>query len=330
MNARSSHSLSFVARIALLSTLLVTIPPGRASAQTAPSTTSTSPANSALQDQADHGDAGAQYRLAKRMLSLNPTPAETQTALDYLRASVAQSNPNAQFYLGYLYEHGKFLPQDYALAFQNYEAATRVHYPVAENNLASLYQHGQGVPKNLGKAYEWYLASAQHGDPVGQLNLANLYFGGDGVRRDIKQAVYWLRLSADAGLPEAQNNLAYFYFYGVELPRDYDEAARLIRLAAGKNLPGAQTSLGYLYEQGKGVRLDYVAAYSWYTRASLNGDHSGETHRRRLAQIMTPNQIQQAKAILNPSSPATAVSATVASGDPEPAAVTSAYSLLNH
>ena len=303
MHSRQHYSFSFVTRLAVLFLCLAALLPRHAAAQSQTPQSSQHQPTAALRALADRGDSAAQYRLAKFILTHNPSSNDIPTALNYLRASVAQNNPDAEFYLGYLYEHGQFVSKDYALAFQNYEAATRVHYPPAENNLASLYQHGQGVPKNLGKTFDWYLAAAQHGNPVGQLNLANLYYGGEGVPRNTQEAVRWLRLSADSGLPEAQSNLAYFYFYGIVVPRDYSEAARLVRLAAQQNLPGAQISLAYLYEQGKGVPLDYIAAYTWYSRAIANGDQAGAKNRNHLARIMTPNQLNQANAIITAQAP---------------------------
>ena len=250
-----------------------------------------------LESRAEQGDSDAQYQLASSILDRNPSFSDVQNALKWLRASMAQNNPNAAFYLGYFYEHGKFVPQDYGRAFQNYEIATRVHYPPAENNLASLYQHGQGVRKNLVKAYELYLAAAQQGDPVAQYNLAAFCYSGISISRNSTDAVRWLRASADSGLAEAENNLAAFYVYGVSVQRDYNEAARLARLAVQKGLPAAATSLGFLYEHGMGVPLDYVAAYAWYTRAIAAGDSSSNERRKQLAQIMTRKQLDEASAL---------------------------------
>lgn len=257
-----------------------------------------------LESRAQHGDPGAQFQLASSILDRKPSFDEVQTALKWLRASVAQNNPNAAFYLGYFYEHGKFVPQDYGRAFQNYEIAARVQYPPAENNLASLYQHGQGVRKDLGKAFALYLAAAQQGDPVAQYNLAAFYYSGIGTSRNSAEAVRWLRVSADSGLAEAENNLAAFYFYGVSVQRDYDEAARLVRLAVQKGLPAGATSLGFLYEHGKGVPLDYVAAYAWYSRAINSGDSSSNEHRKQLAQIMTRKQLDEARVLSTAQPPA--------------------------
>jgi TPR repeat protein len=105
-------------------------------------------------------------------------------------------------------------------------------------------------------------------------------------------AFRWLRASADSGIPEAQNGLADFYF----VQRDYTEAARLVRLAVQQGLPSAETSLGFLYEQGKGVPLDYVSAYTWYSLAMAAGNQAAADGRKRLAQLMTRKQLDEANA----------------------------------
>ena len=266
-------------------------------------------ANLDLPSRAQGRDATAQYLLATKILAHDPSPGEIESGIKWLRASAVQNEPEAQFYLGYLYEKGKFLPQDYALAFQNYRAAALMHYGPAENNLASLYQHGQGVPRDPTQAFQWYLASAEDGDPTGQINLATLYYRGEGISQDYEKAVRWLRASADAGCSHAQNNLAYFYFYGIVVQRDYVAAARLLQLAAQQNLVRAQTNLANLYSHGQGVSVDYVAAFVWYSRAVAGGDKSAARSRENLARMMTKKQLDQAKAYLISSPPGMTIEA---------------------
>jgi uncharacterized protein len=277
------------------------------------------PAFSDLESRAEQGDAAAQFQLASSILDRNPSDSDIQTALKWLRAALVQNNPNAAFYLGYFYEHGKFVPQDYRRALQYYEIAARAHHTPAENNLASLYQHGQGIRKNLDKAFELYRAAAEQGDPVAQYNLATFYYSGTSTARNSGETVRLLRASADSGLPEAENNLAAFYFYGVAVQRDYDEAVRLVRLAVQKGLPAAATSLGFLYEHGKGVPLDYVAAYAWYSRAIAAGDFSSTEHRKQLAQIMTRKQLDEACTLLASQPPAQSTMSSI-----------TAFSLVGH
>jgi uncharacterized protein len=330
MNSRQHHS--FPRLVPFLFILLMAISPVLAAPQ---SPQAQAPASSAseLQSRAERGDAGAQYRLAMSIFKRsNPSADDKQSALKWLRASAAQNNTYAAFYLGYLYEHGKYVPQDYKLAFQNYEIAAQVHYGPAENNLAALYQNGRGVTKNAGKAIDLYIASAQHGDPVGQVNLASLYYTGNGVPLDYKEALRWLQRSSDSHLPEAEDCLAYFYFNGIVVPRDYTEAARLVRLAVQSGLPSAETNLGYLYETGKGLPLDYVAAYTWYSRAIAAGNFTGAERRKQLARIMTRKQLDEANSLTTASvSPASASPAAPAPRGPlQPAVpVLDGFSLLS-
>ena len=84
---------------------------------------------------------------------------------------------------------------------------------------------------------------------------------------------------------------------------DYVEAARWLRLAAQLGLPSAETNLAYLYEQGRGLPLDYVAAYTWYSRALAAGDATG-AGRQQISHLMTRKQIDEATSLLtNFSSP---------------------------
>jgi uncharacterized protein len=79
---------------------------------------------------------------------------------------------------------------------------------------------------------------------------------------------------------------------------DYTESARWERLAAEHGDTRAQADLGYLYESGRGVPLDYVAAYTWYSRAIAGGDKTGAERRKSLARIMTKRQLREADAVL--------------------------------
>jgi uncharacterized protein len=328
MGLQMRRSCSFVTRLLLLATVFVNVQSiyaapqsGEGSQQVAQQSANTS--FSKLQSQAEQGDAVAQYNLAQSYLrkganSAGPTNEDYQSAIKWLRASKAQGDADAEFLLGYLYEHGQGLARDYAKAAENYGAAALQGHSTAENNLASLYQHGQGVPKSTDKAFKWYLASARHGNPVGQCNLATLYYLGAGIPRDYKEAARWFRAAADSGSAEAQNSLGVSYYKGLGVKLDYGEAARWLRLAARQGLPSAETNLAYMYEQGVGLPLDYVAAYTWYSRAVVAGDASGADRRKQISRLMTSKQIDEATSLL----------AAFSSQDQQPSAGASGFSLV--
>jgi uncharacterized protein len=84
------------------------------------------------------------------------------TALRSLRPLADQGNAAAQFTLGFMYAHGRGVPQDDALAAKWYRLAADQGHARAQNNLGAMYAHGRGVPKDAVLAYRWFnLAAAQ-------------------------------------------------------------------------------------------------------------------------------------------------------------------------
>lgn len=75
----------------------------------------------------------------------------------------------------------------------------------AQALLGFLYQYGQGLPQNFGLAALWYGCAAEQGDPTGQYLLGLLYDKGQGVPRDVVLSQKWLILAA-AGASQKQRD----------------------------------------------------------------------------------------------------------------------------
>jgi TPR repeat protein len=73
-----------------------------------------------------------------------------------------------------------------------------------QNSLAGMYEQGKGVKKNMALAFKWYEKAALQGHALAQLNMGRLYMAGESVARDTLQAAYWLDLAAAQGVREAQ------------------------------------------------------------------------------------------------------------------------------
>src|SRR5579872_762362 len=86
------------------------------------------------------------------------------------------------------------------------------------------------------------------------------------------------------------------YFTGTGVPVDYTRAAQWVQMAADRGYARAQLDLGYLYEQGKGVPLDYSNAYVWYTAAAIGGERRASKRIKSVERVMTPDQINKARA----------------------------------
>ena len=70
------------------------------------------------------------------------------------------------------------------------------------------YEFGVGVPQNYAEAIKWYRRAAQqrHGDA--QYALGCCYGEGAGVGRDRTEAAKWFRLAAAQGVSDAEEALA--------------------------------------------------------------------------------------------------------------------------
>jgi uncharacterized protein len=66
-----------------------------------------------------------------------------------------------------------------------------------------LYETGQGVAQDYTKAAEWYRRAAEKGNATAQLQLGNMYLYGRGVSQNFVYAYMWLNLAARQGNEQA-------------------------------------------------------------------------------------------------------------------------------
>jgi uncharacterized protein len=102
----------------------------------------------------------------------------------------------AQFNLGFAYDSGHGVPQNFAEAAKWYRLAAQQGHAVAQHNLGVSYETGQGVPQDFAEAAKWFRLAAEQRIAAAQFNLGALYFAGKGVPRDDVQAYTWLSLAA--------------------------------------------------------------------------------------------------------------------------------------
>jgi len=85
-------------------------------------------------------------------------------ALELLRPLAAEGIADAQNNIGWLYEEGKGVTQDYKEAVKWYRLAAEQGYAAAQNNLGVLYFMGEGVTQDLVRAHMWFNLAASNGD----------------------------------------------------------------------------------------------------------------------------------------------------------------------
>eukprot|EP00729_Bicosta_minor_P033110 gene33110-biopygen3951 len=73
------------------------------------------------------------------------------------------------------------------------------HTPVAQYSLGYAYNNGKGVEQDYVESAKWYRKAADTGYADAQHNLGNMYDDGKGVTQDHVEAAKWFQKSAEAG-----------------------------------------------------------------------------------------------------------------------------------
>jgi TPR repeat protein len=97
-----------------------------------------------------------------------------------------------------------FRRQDYVAASRAFIPLAERGNAAAQTYLGFLFETGRGVPQNYTEAAMWYRRAAEQGDGLAQYSLGLLYDRGQGVPQDIIEASKWLNLSTAAAPPRAR------------------------------------------------------------------------------------------------------------------------------
>ena len=153
--------------------------------------------------------------------------------------------------------------------------------------------------KQWREAFAQFEPLAKRGDPRAEINLGNLYMRGLGVEQDYALAHTWYEKAARHGHPTGQAKLGMMYLLGLGLNADPGEAARWFRRAAENGDSGAAMVLAEMHENGDGVERNPVEAFVWYSIATDLGEQDGVDHKARLADGLSPAQLNSALTQIN-------------------------------
>ena len=80
-----------------------------------------------------------------------------------LKARAEAGRAMEQYQVGYCYEDGDQVPQDYVQAAKWYQKSADQGFAAAQYSLGLLYEQGRGVPRDYKKAYFWLSLAASAG-----------------------------------------------------------------------------------------------------------------------------------------------------------------------
>ena len=144
----------------------------------------------------------------------------------------------------------------------------------AQNNVGYMYEEGLGVPQNYLLAMNWYRQAADNELAQAQHNMGMLYHHGYGVAQNLGEAFRWFKMAAEQELAESEYMLGLAYEKGEGTTLNYAEARRLFLSAARKNYTSAQMMYAFMLQAGEGGDSQPFSAYVWGKIAESNGSES--------------------------------------------------------
>jgi len=140
-------------------------------------------------------------------VSKENSDAEILEKVNYWYHKVAENDDKYALYmLGELYsEEGMF--QNETRAFVYYEKSADQGYVDAQYKLGYYYDHGIEVDINKEKAFDLYKIAAEKENIDAQRSLASLYEHGEGTEKNLDKAVYWYKKAKENGCLEAKESL---------------------------------------------------------------------------------------------------------------------------
>lgn len=105
--------------------------------------------------------------------------------------------------------------KNYREAMRLYRPLAEQGNPEAQYFVGRMYEKGQGVRKDQNEVVKWYRKSAEGGYAAAQYRLAVGYaYGLAGLSKDQDEAGKWLRRAAEGGHKKAQKYLSRAYAEG--------------------------------------------------------------------------------------------------------------------
>ena len=182
---------------------------------------------------------------------------------------------------------------DYGTALRIWRPLADQGNAEAQSNLGFMYEKGNGVAQDFKEAVRLcrtcgspcasarrYRIAAHQGFATAQFLLGMMYLRGEGLAQDYEEALRLLLIAAKQGNEGAQNDLGVMYRDGIGVARDYKEAMKWYRLAAEKNYATAQYNISSMYAEGLGVTQDFARAYMWVTLAAAQNNPNAMKYQR--------------------------------------------------
>ena len=152
------------------------------------------------------------------------------------------------------------LASDESILFEQLLELAKAENPEAQYYVGMMFNNGIGVGRDPEKAFDWFLKSSAGGDPLGAYKVGCYYAGQFGVVTiNHDKALEYKLVAAEAGYSLAQSDVAVTYGSRGNL----EDAVRWWTVSAHQGHSQSLWNLSIMYYRGKIVPRDMAAAYAY-------------------------------------------------------------------
>ena len=213
---------------------------------------------------------------------------------EFQEASVDTTDTDSQadafFHLGWMYENGLGVSIDKKIALGYYRQAADLGENQAQFALGYAYSLGSlGLEQSPAESLKWYAKAANEGgnkDACYNLGVAYLNGIGTTIKQNPELARTWFQVGSDLGSVESIYALAAIYYEGNGVRKDVPKSMALLKQASLMGFGQAAFYLAQLYEnQTPQTENNKKEAYYYYIKAQ-NMEFSSEAFSQKIDQLM--------------------------------------------
>ena len=189
--------------------------------------------------------------------------------------------------------------QHYATAMRAWYDLAAAGDPQAQHNIGYLYEEGLGVTQQYDAAMDWYRRAADGGLAEAEHNLGMMYVEGRGAAKSWAQGLIYFRKAADKGLTESRYMIALSYFEGEGQIQNRRLAFEGFRETAIEGYADSQYMLSFMLLDGTDVKRRSAQAYVWAALALIQGQQQAQEIRDAAAMRIDETETSDAMFVLS-------------------------------
>ena len=191
---------------------------------------------------------------------------DAKKGMSLIEEAVSEGHGHGLHAMGYLYDEGTGVKQDYQKAVEWYErAASETGWPTSYSNLGCFYMNGKGVEQDAEKTLSFFRQGAAAGDSLSFYQQGYMYLYGDnyGITTDVDLAVAAFEKSSVAGEPDAYRMLGWICCREEYGRKDMEQALSYWELGALGGDAWSMYYAGYCYGWGEGTEQNADMAITY-------------------------------------------------------------------